>query len=83
MKRVSPLGLTLGRSGETRTRGIHIPNVARYQLRYTPFSAFLLYPICRRLSILSRPLFSFCRPLVIMETTRRITRCAHAKGIRR
>ena len=27
MKRVSPLGLTLGRSGETRTRGIHIPNV--------------------------------------------------------
>ena len=25
-----------GRSDVTRTRDIHIPNVARYQLRYTP-----------------------------------------------
>ena len=27
---------TLGRSGETQTRGLRIPNAARYQLRYTP-----------------------------------------------
>ena len=26
----------IGRSGGIRTHGIHIPNVARYQLRYTP-----------------------------------------------
>ena len=26
----------LGRSGETRTRGLCVPNAARYQLRYTP-----------------------------------------------
>ena len=27
-----------GRSGETRTRGIQLPKLARYQLRYTPTS---------------------------------------------
>ena len=25
-----------GRSGEAQTRGLRIPNAARYQLRYTP-----------------------------------------------
>ncbi len=25
-----------GRGAETRTRDLHVPNVARYQLRYTP-----------------------------------------------
>ena len=24
------------RGGQTRTDGLHVPNVARYQLRYTP-----------------------------------------------
>ena len=28
--------LIFGRSGEAQTRGLRIPNAARYQLRYTP-----------------------------------------------
>jgi len=32
-----------GRSGETRTRGLMLPKHARYQLRYTPIKALLLY----------------------------------------
>ena len=33
---VSKLGCEYGRSGEAQTRGLRIPNAARYQLRYTP-----------------------------------------------
>ena len=29
-------GFYIGRSGEAQTRGLRIPNAARYQLRYTP-----------------------------------------------
>ena len=29
-------GQNFGRSGEAQTRGLRIPNAARYQLRYTP-----------------------------------------------
>ncbi len=32
----TPMALLLGRGAGTRTRGLHVPNVARYQLRYTP-----------------------------------------------
>ena len=32
------MGCTFGRSGETRTRGLMVPNHARYQLRYTSWS---------------------------------------------
>ncbi len=33
-----------GRSDVTRTRDIHIPNVARYQLRYTPNNIIKFLP---------------------------------------
>ena len=39
-----------GRSGETRTRGLMVPNHARYQLRYTSI-AKLLYALYSHLSI--------------------------------
>jgi hypothetical protein len=29
-------GFFIGRGEKTRTSGLHVPNVARYQLRYTP-----------------------------------------------
>ena len=32
----SPFQRIFGRSGEAQTRGLRIPNAARYQLRYTP-----------------------------------------------
>lgn len=31
-----PFQRIFGRSGEAQTRGLRIPNAARYQLRYTP-----------------------------------------------
>ena len=34
--RVCVSRLSTGRSGEAQTRGLRIPNAARYQLRYTP-----------------------------------------------
>ena len=41
-----------GRSGGIRTHGIHIPNVARYQLRYTPIS-FILFS-CKQCVVCQR-----------------------------
>ena len=35
-------GFFPGRSGETRTRGIQFPKLARYQLRYTPIDARII-----------------------------------------
>ena len=34
--KTSAFGQDFGRSGEAQTRGLRIPNAARYQLRYTP-----------------------------------------------
>ena len=34
--KTSAFGQNFGRSGEAQTRGLRIPNAARYQLRYTP-----------------------------------------------
>ena len=34
--RCDPTVSVRGRGAGTRTRGLHVPNVARYQLRYTP-----------------------------------------------
>ena len=36
--------LRRGRSGGTRTRGLLVPNQARYHLRYTPKRHYPLYP---------------------------------------
>ena len=45
----SVMNTRYGRSGGIRTHGIHIPNVARYQLRYTPiFPSSVFYSRARR-----------------------------------
>ena len=31
-----------GRGGETRTPGLYVPNVARYQLRHTPMTILIV-----------------------------------------
>lgn len=61
MKRVSPLGLTLGRSGETRTRGIHIPNVC---LNLQPALFRPLWPF----PLLGQFLFRTLLPCLFQET---------------
>ena len=51
----------IGRSGGIRTHGIHIPNVARYQLRYTPIfsSSVFLQPRATRFRL---PCVALLRP---------------------
>lgn len=41
--KTSAFGQDFGRSGEAQTRGLRIPNAARYQLRYTPIFYFAFF----------------------------------------
>ena len=54
--------LIFGRSGEAQTRGLRIPNAARYQLRYTPIVIKLWS--CKWSNLWSNTFFTaiFCFP---------------------
>jgi hypothetical protein len=48
-------GHLVNRSGEARTHDPHVPNVVRYQLRYTPMCSFL------HAKVIVRYLFLICK----------------------